>query len=189
MLYEDDGGLPLRGLARPERRVPPRGVEGRCLWKQGQPDALPMVVDDILADPSLDELARPLPPGGHRLAGLRADPDREGRDREADALRLQARHDHRRARAGGAQRGRRPGQALVARLRMAEALSTNERRFRSMVEGSEVIVWEFDVLRDASPTSRRRPRAWASRSRPGWPRASGPRTCIPRTASAPSPTA
>src|SRR6185295_3580187 len=55
LLYEEDGVCRFvgwRGLSVEYRRA----VEGYCPWKQGEPDAVPMIVNDVQADSSLANL-------------------------------------------------------------------------------------------------------------------------------------
>jgi len=146
LLYEDDGVCRFvgwRGLSMEYRRT----VEGHCPWRQGQLDAVPMVVDDVQSDPSLASFRDLFRQEG--IASLAFVPVMTekgvigklmlyGSKRGTiTAARVQA------ARSAAASLG-----SAVARLRMADALSTNERRFRSLVEGADVIVWEFDATRD-----------------------------------------
>ena len=146
LLYDETGVCRFvgwRGLSAEYRRA----VEGHCPWRQGEPDAVPMVVNDVTADPSLARFADLFRQEG--IAALVFVPilTEKGvigklmlygsKPGTITPARVQA------ARSAAASLG-----SAVARLRMAEALSTNERRFRSLVEGADVIVWEFDVARD-----------------------------------------
>jgi len=157
LLFEEDGACRFvgwRGLSMEYRRA----VEGYCPWKQGETDAVPLVVNDVLTETSLAQHHGVLRKDG--IAALAYVPiltekgvigmltlhaSKAGRITPA---RIQA------ARSAAASLG-----SAVARLRMAEALSTNERRFRSLVEGADVIVWEFDALGEAftyvSPQAKR----------------------------------
>jgi PAS domain S-box-containing protein len=147
LLFEEDGVCRFvgwRGLSMEYRRT----VEGHCPWQQGQADAVPMVVNDVQSDASLSshrDLFRregiaslafvPVLTEKGVIGKLMLYGSKVGTITPA---RVQA------ARSAAASLG-----SAVARLRMAEALSTNERRFRSLVEGTEVIVWESDALRGA----------------------------------------
>ncbi|MBK7643783.1 MAG: CHASE domain-containing protein [Planctomycetes bacterium] len=146
LLFDDDAlcrFVGWRGLSMEFRRA----VEGHCPWKRGEPDAVPMVVNDVASDPSLSiyrELFRqegiaslayvPVATEKGVIGMLMLYASKLGTMTPA---RVQA------ARSAAASLG-----SAVARLRMAEALATNERRFRSLVEGTDVIVWEFDALLD-----------------------------------------
>ena len=178
LLFGDDGVCRFvgwRGLSMEYRRA----VEGHCPWKQGQHDAEPMVVEDVLKDPSLasyQELFRregiaslafvPILTEKGVIGKLMLYGSKPGTMTPA---RVHA------GRSAAASLG-----SAVARLRMAEALAANERRFRALVEGADVIVWEFAALRDVftyvSPQAARlgypledwlTPGFWAAHIHPG----------------------
>ncbi len=147
LLFEEDSVCRFvgwRGLSVEYRRA----VEGYCPWKQGEPDAVPMVVNDVQADASLASYRVLFRQDGISALAFVPILTEKGvigmlmlygsKVGTITPARVQA------ARSAAASLG-----SAVARLRMAEALSTNERRFRSLVEGTDVIVWEFDAQRNA----------------------------------------
>jgi PAS domain S-box-containing protein len=147
LLYEEDGVCRFvgwRGLSVEYRRA----VEGYCPWKQGEPDAVPMIVNDVQADPSLTNFRSLFRQDG--ISALAFVPIQTEKGVIGMLMLYSSKHGTitparvQAARSAAASLG-----SALARLRMAEALSTNERRFRSLVEGTDVIVWEFDAQLDA----------------------------------------
>ncbi len=132
-----------RGLSYEYRRT----VDGHCPWSQGQSDAQPIVVDDVseAADlASYRELFRDEGIASLAFIPVQAESGVLGK------LMLYASEPrgitpaHVRAAAmAAASLG-----SAVARLRTADALAKSERRFRSLVEDCDVVVWEFDPRRD-----------------------------------------
>jgi PAS domain S-box-containing protein len=123
-------------------------VEGHCPWKQCQPDAAPQVVEDARADASLARYHELLRREG--IASLAFVPILTAKGVIGTLMLCGSKPGTMTpARVHAALSAAAALGSAVARLRMAEALSTNERRFRSLVEGTDVIVWEFDARRGA----------------------------------------
>ncbi len=144
LVFDDDGVcrfVASRGMSETYRAA----VEGHCPWKQGQLNAEPIIVSDSLADTSLaayrplfeSEQVRTLvflPIVTERgVVGkimLYSDKANGVIQAQIDAARPAATY------AGVA----------IARIIATRKLATSEQRFRAMIEGTDVVVWEFDTL-------------------------------------------
>jgi len=133
-----------RGLSEAYRAA----VEGHCPWVQGTPDARSIVVQNVAKDPALApyrELFKREKIGAMAFIPLATERGVVGK------VMLYA---------------RKPGSITAAAVRTAEGaaslagialvrilamrrLERSEARFRAMVEGTEIIVWEFDPHRRA----------------------------------------
>jgi PAS domain S-box-containing protein len=143
LLYQEDGVCRFvgwNGLSAEYRRA----VEGHCPWKEGTPDAEPIVVDDVEKDPTLDPylelferediatlafvpiLARGGVVGKLMLYGREPGSITGAAVRKAHLVAVSL------------------GTA-VARLRMADALARSESRLRAMIDNALDAVVSMDV--------------------------------------------
>ncbi|MBI5361817.1 MAG: CHASE domain-containing protein [Planctomycetes bacterium] len=147
LLYAEDGVCRFagwRGLSREYRSA----VEGHCPWPRGAREAEPIVLYDVFAEASLaayHELFR-----SERIHSIAFVPieTEEGVVGKlmlyGDAPGTITPSIMRAAQAAAAPLG-----SAVVRLRMADSLAKSEARFRSIVEGADVVVWEYDLARGA----------------------------------------
>jgi PAS domain S-box-containing protein len=143
LLYQEDGVCRFvgwRGLSEEYRRA----VEGHCPWKEGTPEADPILVGDVASDPSLDPylglfesegiatlafvpiLTRAGVVGKLMLYGSSPGSIDESAVRKAHLIAVSL------------------GTA-VARLRMANALARSESRLRAMIDSALDAVVSVDV--------------------------------------------
>ena len=147
LLFGEDGVCRFvgwRGVSREYRAA----VEGHSPWPRGTHEAKPIVVSDVFADASLAPYHAILRSEGIASVAFVPVETEEG---VVGKLMLYGGAPGsltpsivRAALAAAAPLG-----SAVARLRIAESLARSEARFRSIVEGADVVVWEYDSARRA----------------------------------------